>query len=436
MGAGGRDFHNFNMVFRDNPKFEVIAFTATQIPGIAGRTYPPSLSGELYPDGIAILDEAQLASIIRDKAIDAVTFSYSDVSHQEVMHKASIALACGADFMLLGPSRTMLESQVPVIAITAVRTGCGKSQTARWLSRLLAEHRHKVAIIRHPMPYGNLNRQEVQHFASYEDLETAKCTIEEREEYEPHLQAGNSVFAGVDYQKVLKAAENEADIIVWDGGNNDYPFVKPDLHIVLVDPLRSGHEDTYFPGEVVLRMADIIIIAKTNSAPDDDIERLSNSVQAINSSARLIRGASPYKADNPEALSGKRALVIEDGPTTTHGGMPYGAGYLAARDAGTSEIIDPRQIDIPGLPDIYRQYPHLGPILPALGYNPKQLALLRNVINASNADVVVSATPIDLARLIDVTKPVVRIRYDYEDIGEPSLESLVDSFLENVFGKQ
>ena len=429
VGAAGRDFHNFNMVYRDNPDVEVVAFTAAQISGIADRRYPPSLAGSLYPEGIAIVDESKLEWLCYQKHIDRVVFAYSDVSHAEVMHLASRVMAAGADFLFLGPERTMLTARVPVIAVSAVRTGCGKSQTVRWLSQLLRQKGLRVAVIRHPMPYGDLERQQVQRFATKADLDAAECTVEEREEYEPHLDNGNIVYAGVDYGRIVSLAESESDLILWDGGNNDFPFVRPDLHIVLVDPLRPGHETTHHPGEVVLRMADIVVVAKVNAAATADVQRVVNTVRTVNPNASLVRAASPVRLDNPDAVRGKRVLVVEDGPTTTHGGMSYGAGYVAATNAQAAEIVDPRTAAVPEIASVYAQYPHIQAVLPAMGYSPEQLEALRQTINHAAADVVVSATPIDLAALIEVNKPVVRARYEFAEAGEPGLGSLVEKFL-------
>jgi len=429
MGAAGRDFHNFNMVYRDDPTSSVVAFTATQIPQIAGRRYPPSLAGPHYPEGIPIVLESELESICRKERIDQVVFAYSDVSHARVMHTASIALSAGSDFLLLGPERTMLPASVPVIAVCAARTGCGKSQTARWLSRILKEQGLRVAVIRHPMPYGDLERQAVQRFASSADLDAADCTIEEREEYEPHLALGNIVYAGVDYGEIVARAEAEADVILWDGGNNDFSFIKPDLHIVLVDPLRAGHETTHHPGEAVLRMADIILVAKVNSASDADIQQVTETAHSINPRAIITRGASPVQLDQPELVRGKRVLVVEDGPTITHGGMPYGAGYVAVTQAQAAEIIDPRSIAVNEIAALYAQYPHIGPVLPAVGYHATQLAALRETINMADVDVIVSATPCNLDALIEINKPVVRARYEFSEAGEPALGGLVERFL-------
>ncbi len=429
MGAAGRDFHNFNRVYRDDPGVEVVAFTATQIPQISGRHYPAALAGSLYPLGIPIIEETELAKMCREQHIDQVVFAYSDVEHALVMHKASIALAAGSDFVLLGPRRTMLQAKVPVIATSAVRTGCGKSQTSRWLSRLLRERNLKVAVIRHPMPYGDLEKQAVQRFADLDDLDSANCTIEEREEYEPHLVLGNIVYAGVDYAAIVKQAEAEADIILWDGGNNDFPFIHPDLHLVLVDPLRPGNETSHHPGEAVLRMADIVVIAKVNSASDANIQSVTDNVKAINPAATIVRAASPVQLENVAAVRGKRVLVVEDGPSITHGGMAYGAGYVAATQAQAAHIVDPRQAADDAIAAVYRQYPHIGAVLPAVGYNPSQLQSLAATINAVDADVVVSATPCDISALIEINKPVVRARYEFAEVGEPKLSDLIQAFL-------
>ena len=429
MGAAGRDFHNFNCLFRNCPESEVVAFTAAQIPDIDDRTYPPELAGPLYPDGVPIVPEDDLESLIRERAVDEVWFSYSDVSHEYVMHKANRVIAWGAHFGLFSATRTMLETDRPVIAITAVRTGCGKSQTARWLSGLLRRRGLGVAVIRHPMPYGDLERQAVQRFASRADLDAADCTIEEREEYEPHLAAGNVVYAGVDYARILRRAEEACDVILWDGGNNDFPFMRPDLHIVLVDPLRPGHETTHHPGEAVLRMADVIVVAKTDAAAAPDVQRVTETARRINPRAALVRAASPVTLEDEAAVRGKRVLVIEDGPTTTHGGMSHGAGYVAALRAQPAAIVDPRSFVPPALAPVYRDYPHLGPVLPALGYNRRQLELLEQAIAAAPVDVVVSATPVDLAGLVRAGKRIVRARYEFAETAGDGLTAQVEAFL-------
>ena len=429
MGAAGRDFHNFNQVYRHDQEVEVIAFTAAQISGIANRRYPAIIAGSLYPEGIPIVAETELESLCRREQIDSVVFAYSDLTHAEVMHLASRAMVAGADFLLLGPERTMLTAQVPVIAVSAVRTGCGKSQTTRWLSKLLRQKGLRVAVIRHPMPYGDLEKQVVQRFASKADLDLAACTIEEREEYEPHLEVGNIVYAGVDYGLIVQKAEQEADIILWDGGNNDFPFIRPDLHLVLVDPLRPGDETTHHPGELVLRMADIAIVAKVDSAADADVQRVSDTVKKVNPQAVIVRGASPIQLDNPEAVRDRRVLVVEDGPTTTHGGMPYGAGYVAATRAQAAAIVDPRAYAVPEIAEVYARYPHIGSILPAMGYFPAQLKALEDTINNADADVVVAATPSNLNALLQLNKPVVRARYEFAEMGKPSLSEQVEKFL-------
>lgn len=431
MGAAGRDFHNFNVVYRDDPNVEVVAFTAAQIPGIAGRRYPPSLSGRLYPDGVPIHPEADLEALIRTGAADEVVFAYSDVTHESVMHVASRALACGADFTLLGPNRTMLAAARPVIAVTAVRTGCGKSSVARWISSRLRDRGLRIAIIRHPMPYGDLSAQGVQRFETLADLTSAACTIEEREEYEPHIAMGAVVFAGVDYGEILRAAEAEADVIVWDGGNNDFPFMRPDLHIALADALRPGQVATHHPGETVARMADVLVVNKVDAASADDIATVTAALRAVNETAPIVLAASPITLAEPEAVRGRRVLVIEDGPTITHGGMPHGAGWAAAAACG-AQIVDPRPFAAPEIADALRAYPHIGPVLPALGYGEAQLRALAATIEAADVDVVVSATPIDLAALLQTSKRIVRARYDYADAGEPTLGSYIDAFLDRL----
>jgi predicted GTPase len=432
MGAAGRDFHNFNLAYRDAPQVEVVAFTAAQISGISDRHYPATLAGSLYPDGIVIVDESELESLCRDHQIHQAVFAYSDVPHAQVMHLASKVLATGADFLLLGPERTMLQAPIPVIAVSAVRTGCGKSQVARWLSKLLRQQGSRIAVIRHPMPYGDLERQRVQRFATRADLDVANCTIEEREEYEPHLAVGNVVYAGVDYAEIVAQAVVEADLILWDGGNNDFPFLRPDLHIVLVDPLRPGHETSHHPGEVVLRMADVVVVAKVDAAAAADVQRVIETVQSINPKATLVRGASPIALEHAESVKGQRVLVIEDGPTTTHGGMPYGAGYVAATRAQAGTIVDPRTFTVPEIAAVYAQYPHIGTVLPAMGYSAAQLEGLRQTINRADVDVIVSATPIDLAALISVNKPILRARYEFAELEKPGLADVVEQFLHRM----
>ena len=421
-GAAGRDFHDFNMCYRGEQSVEVVAFTAAQIPGIEGRRYPPSLAGRLYPQGIPIVPESELERL----APERVVFAYSDVSHAEVMHLASRALAAGADFELLGPARTMVRAPLPVIAISAVRTGSGKSPLARWLAKRLRARGLRVAVVRHPMPYGDLAGQAVQRFACRADLERARCTLEEREEYEPHLEAGGAVYAGVDYERVIAAAARDAQLLLWDGGNNDFPFVRPDLHLVLVDALRPEHGTAYHPGETCLRMADIVVVTKTDAAPPGDTEAAVALAQRTNRRATIVRTGMPVRLDGE--VSGRRALVVEDGPTITHGGMPYGAGLVAARAAGAT-IVDPRPAAAPALRALYAAHPHIGPVLPAVGYSPAQLEALAASINAADADLVIAATPVDLAALLRLNKPVVRARYEFADAAPPGLEAQIDAFL-------
>lgn len=434
LGAAGRDFHDFNVAYRNDPDTQVVAFTAAQIPGIAERRYPPSLAGPLYPDGIPIEDESRLEALCELHHVERVVFAYSDVSHATVMHLASRALAMGADFVLLGPDRTMLTSRLPVIAVSAVRTGCGKSQTARWLGQRLRDRGLRVAAIRHPMPYGDLAAQAVQRFASMADLDEHHCTAEEREEYEPHIAAGNLIFAGADYAAILAAAEREADVILWDGGNNDFPFIQPDLHLAVTDALRPEQVTTHHPGEAVVRMADAVILNKIDSAAPGDVEYLSARIHQVNPRARQIRTASPVRLDDPSLVAGKRVLVVEDGPTITHGEMRWGAGYVAARAAGVAEIIDPRASAAPAIRAVYDRYPHIGPVLPAMGYDEAQLDGLRQTIETSQANIVISGTPLDLVRLIRLQKPVVRARYDLADTGE--LGALVDTALEKALARR
>ncbi len=429
LGAAGRDFHNFNRVYRDDPGVEVVAFTAAQIPGIAGRPYPPELAGPHYPAGIPIEDEAQLEALCRERGVDRVVFAYSDVTHAHVMHCASRALASGCDVSLLGPAATMLASSRPVIAISAVRTGCGKSQIARWLSSWLRERGWRVAVLRHPMPYGDLVAARAQRFATMADLDAAGCTAEEREEYEPHLAAGNLVFAGVDYAEVLRRAEAEADLIVWDGGNNDFPFVRPGLHLVLADALRPDQVDTHHPGETVARMADALIVNKVDAAEAPAIEALEQRLRAVNARAPIVRAASPVRLDDPQAVAGRRVLVVEDGPTITHGGMASGAGYVAALAAGPAAIVDPRRFAEGSLAATYAAFPHIGPVLPAMGYGAAQRAELARCIAASGAEAVVAGTPIDLASMLGLAVPVVRARYRFEQRGGARLDQIVGDWL-------
>jgi predicted GTPase len=428
LGAGGRDFHNFNMVYRSDPHSRVLAFGAAQIPGIADRRYPPSLAGDLYPDGIPILDQAELPEFCRTQRVDEVIFAYSDVSHADVMHIASRFLAAGCDFSFLGPRATFLRSKKPVIAVTAVRTGCGKSPVSRYVAGLAVARGLRVGVLRHPMPYGELARQQVQRFASTADLDEAQCTIEEREEYEPYVEAGNVIFAGVDYGRILAAAEDEADVILWDGGNNDFPFIRPDLHIVLADALRPGHESAYHPGETVLGMADQVLIMKVAGAPAGDVEAIENAVRAINGKAGVVHGDLEVTLDDVEAVRGKTVLVIEDGPTITHGGRPTGAGFVGAMAAGAASIIDPRPHAHEEIAKTYERYPHIGPVLPAIGYYPEQLAALGETIARVPADVVVAATPARLETLIDIAKPVIRANYVFKERDDPGLAGIIAGF--------
>ncbi len=431
VGAAGRDFHNFNMVYRDDPATEVVAFTAAQIPGIAGRRYPASLAGPLYPDGIPIAHESELESICGE-GVDEVIFAYSDVPHDHVMHVGSRALACGADFTLLGPRRTMLISRLPVIAITAVRTGCGKSPIARWLARRLRQRQLRVALLRHPMPYGNLALERVQRVATAADLHAAACTIEEREEYEPHLAFGSVVFSGVDYAEILRRAEAEADIIVWDGGNNDFPFVRPNLLITVVDALRPHQIATHHPGETVARMADLLVINKVDAAGPDAVQVATAGLRAINTAAPIIQAASPVRLDDAGSVRGRRVIVVDDGPTLTHGGMAYGAGYVGAVAAGAAEIVDPRPIATPEIRRLLAAHPHIGRVLPAVGYNPPQLQALADTINAAHADMVVCGSPVDLGRLLPIDTPVIRARYEFAESGETGLSHAVDAFIDRL----
>jgi predicted GTPase len=425
MGAAGRDFHNFNTFFRDNDNYEVVAFTATQIPNIHGRKYPATLAGSLYPDGIPIYDEVELTSLIKEHQIDQVIFAYSDVSHQTVMEKASIVMAAGADFRLMGPNTTMLKSKVPVVAVCAVRTGVGKSQTTRKVAKVLQELGKKVVAVRHPMPYGDLAKQACQRFASYDDLDKHECTIEEREEYEPHINEGIVVYAGVDYQQILDEAEKEADVILWDGGNNDLPFYQPDVFITLVDPHRPGDELAYHPGETNLRMADIVIINKIETSNPENVEKVRNSIRQVNPHATVVDAASPIFVENFAALNGKKVLVVEDGPTLTHGNMTYGAGSIAALKYGAAELVDPRPYSVGSILDTFKKYQHLSNILPAMGYGAQQIKELEETIAKSDADIVVIGTPIDLRRVIKLDKPAVRVRYELQEIGEPTLDTLL-----------
>jgi len=425
-GAAGRDFHNFNLVYRDRPEHEVVAFTATQIPNIDGRVYPPELAGSLYPEGIPILPESALEELVREHEIDEVVFAYSDVTHEHVMHLGSRALAAGASYRLISPRQTMLRSTKPVVAICAVRTGSGKSQTTRRVAQLLRDAGKRVAVLRHPMPYGDLAAQAVQRFERYEDLEAADATIEEREEYEPHLSEGNLVFAGIDYERILRAAEQEADVVLWDGGNNDTPFIDPDVHIVVVDPHRPGHELRYHPGETNLRMADVCVVNKIDSAPQAGIDAVLNSIRENTTNAKVVLAASPFHVEgDPEQIRGKRVLAVEDGPTLTHGEMTFGAAVLAAKQYGAAELVDPRSSAVGTIAETFERYPHVGALLPAMGYGRRQMKDLRATIRKCDPDLVLIGTPIDLRRLIDLETPALRVTYRLQEMGEPTLKDIL-----------
>ena len=424
-GAAGRDFHNFNLVYRGRTEYEVVAFTATQIPNIDGRRYPSALAGHLYPAGIPIHPESMLEDLIREHDVDEVVFSYSDVTHEHVMHLGSRALAAGASYGLLSPRRTMLTSSKPVVAVCAVRTGSGKSQTTRHIAALLRREGKRVAVLRHPMPYGDLTKQAVQRFAEYADLDAAGCTIEEREEYEPHLAEGNLVFAGIDYAAILDQAEQEADVILWDGGNNDTPFVKPNLHVVVVDPHRAGHELRYHPGETNLRMADVCVVNKVDTAPAGGVEAVLDSIRSVNPAAQIIQAASPFHVDDAVTISGKRVLAVEDGPTLTHGDMSYGAAVLAAKENGAASLVDPRPFAVGSIAKTLEDYPHITELLPAMGYGRKQMDELKETIARSDADLVLIGTPIDLRKVIEIDKPALRVTYRLDEIGEPTLAGLL-----------
>jgi predicted GTPase len=424
MGAGGRDFHDFNVAFRNDPKTQVVAFTAAQIPGIDERVYPPSLAGPRYPLGIPIRPESELPELIRRHHVHEVAFAYSDVSHEEVMHKASIAMAAGASFTLLGPRETMLTSRKPVVAVTAVRTGCGKSQTSRRIGKILLDSGHKVALVRHPMPYGDLEAMRVQRFATLEDIDRSHPTVEEREEYETPVRLGMVMYAGVDYERILFEAEEEADVVIWDGGNNDFPFFAPDVHVTVVDPLRPGHELRYHPGEANLRMADVVVVNKIDTAAATDVEDVIANVTAVNPTAQIVRAASPVVLEDGPALTGARVLVVDDGPTLTHGGMPFGAGTVAARQNGALELVDPRPFAVGSIAEVLARYPDVDS-LPAMGYSPEQLYELEATINAATCDVVVTGTPIDLGRLIESKHPIRHATYELQEIGSPTLEEVL-----------
>ncbi|HCC72061.1 MAG TPA: GTPase [Bacteroidales bacterium] len=432
IGAAGRDFHNFNTYYRDNEDYNVVAFTAAQIPDIEGRKYPAELAGKLYPDGIPIYGEEELASLIKDLKVDDCVFSYSDVTYNKVMSVSAIVNAAGANFVLLGPNDTMVKSTKPVISVCAIRTGCGKSQTSRRVIELLMEKGLKVVAVRHPMPYGDLNAQKVQRFAEVSDLEKHKCTVEEMEEYEPHVVRGNVIYAGVDYEAILREAEKDTkgcDVVLWDGGNNDFSFYKPDLSITVVDPHRAGHELRYYPGEVTLRLADVVVINKMDSSAPEDINTVRESIQKVAPNAVVIDGASPIKVDDPSVIKGKRVLVIEDGPTLTHGEMKIGAGVVAAQKFGASSLVDPRPYTVGKLSETFEIYPNIGTLLPAMGYGEQQLKDLGTTINNTDCDSVVIGTPIDLNRIINIKKPNTRVYYDLQEIGYPDLNEIIDDFV-------
>lgn len=428
LGAAGRDFHNFNVLFRESDDHEVIAFTATQIPNVSGRVYPASLAGPLYPDGIPIVPEEELPELITGKGAEHVVFSYSDVSHEHVMHLASRVTALGAEFCLPGVNQTMIKSSKPVVAVCAVRTGCGKSQTSREVVRILKSRGRKIVVVRHPMPYGDLVKQAVQRFATYEDLDVNECTIEEREEYEPLINMGVVVYAGVDYGLILAEVEKEADIVIWDGGNNDTPFYRPDLHITVTDPYRPGHEVRYHPGETNFRLADVIVINKVSKDSHDGVQKIRDNIEKYNPGAVVVEAASPLYIDEPELIKGKKVLVIEDGPTLTHGDMRYGAGVVAAKEWGAAEIIDPRPYAVGSIKDVYNDYPHVGSLLPAMGYGSAQIAELEETIEKVPCDVLIVATPVDLTRLLRTDKRAVRVRYELQVIGKPDLSDVLDTF--------
>ncbi|HKB15975.1 MAG TPA: cyclic 2,3-diphosphoglycerate synthase, partial [Planctomycetota bacterium] len=429
LGAGGRDFHVFNTTYRDRPDVEVVAFTATQIPNIADRRYPSSLAGPLYPAGIEIRDERELAPILRERSVDEVVFAYSDVSATYLEERARVAREAGAGFRTFEVEPTFLETSLPVVAVCAVRTGCGKSQTTRRVAALLRAMGRRTVVVRHPMPYGDLERQALQRFASIEDLAREACTIEEMEEYEPHLRAGSVVFAGVDYARILRAAEKEADVLLWDGGNNDLPFFRPTVHVVVADPLRAGHELAYFPGRMNLERADAVVVNKIDSAWSEDVRRVVANVRSVNPRAAVVLARSPVTAADPGAIRGRRVLVVEDGPTLTHGDMAFGAGVVAARACGAREIVDPRPYAVGSIAATFRSYPRTGPVLPAMGYGEEQVQDLQRTINAVPCDVVIIGTPVDLRRIIDIKKPTVRVRYELQEIGEPTLGDILESFL-------
>ncbi|MHC4269499.1 MAG: cyclic 2,3-diphosphoglycerate synthase [Planctomycetota bacterium] len=429
MGAAGRDFHNFNVFFKDNKDYEVVAFTATQIPNIAGRKYPPELAGSLYPDGISIYDEKELTRLIKDHKVEEVIFSYSDVNHAYVMHKASEIQASGASFVIMGAEQTMLNSSVPVIAVCAVRTGCGKSAATRRICQILKEAGKKVVVVRHPMPYGDLVKQKVQRFETYKDLALHDCTIEEMEEYEPHIEQGTIVYAGIDYEAILRKAEDEADMIIWDGGNNDLPFFKPDVHITLVDPHRPGHEVTFYPGETNLIMANIVIISKEEHVNVENIIKVKENIKKTNPKATIIDAALHITVENSEKIKDRKVLAVEDGPTLTHGGMSYGAAVIAARQYGSSKLVDPRPFAIGSIKETFNKYPGINNLLPAMGYSQEQIHELEETINQADCDTVITGTPIDIGKIIKINKPIVRAKYELQEISKPDLSDLIQAFL-------
>jgi len=429
MGAAGRDFHNFNTYYRNNDLYQVVAFTATQIPNIEGRLYPPELAGELYPEGIPIHDEGELINLIQSNHVDEVVFSYSDIQHEDVMHLGSMVNAAGADFKMMGMTHTAIKSTKPVIGICAVRTGCGKSQTTRRVSEIFKNAGKKVAVIRHPMPYGDLGIQAVQRFSSLDDLKKHNCTIEEMEEYEPHINRGTIVYAGVDYEAIIRKAEQEADIILWDGGNNDMPFYKTDLLLVVADPHRSGHETQYYPGETNLRLADVVIINKIRTADPGNVEKLRSSISQVNPKATVVDAASPVTVEDPDVIAGKRVLVVEDGPTLTHGDMKYGAGVVAAKQCGAAGLVDPRPFAKGSIAETFDHYPDIGTLLPAMGYGDDQVRDLEDTINSADCEAVVIGTPIDLRRIVDIKHPSTRVTYELEEIGEHTLDDILSGFI-------
>ena len=429
MGAAGRDFHNFNTYYRNNDLYQVVAFTATQIPNIEGRLYPPELAGELYPEGIPIHDEGELINLIQSNHVDEVVFSYSDIQHEDVMHLGSMVNAAGADFKMMGMTHTAIKSTKPVIGICAVRTGCGKSQTTRRVSEIFKNAGKKVAVIRHPMPYGDLSIQAVQRFSSLDDLKKHNCTIEEMEEYEPHINRGTIVYAGVDYEAIIRKAEQEADIILWDGGNNDMPFYKTDLLLVVADPHRSGHETQYYPGETNLRLADVVIINKIRTADPGNVEKLRSSISQVNPKATVVDAASPVTVEDPDVIAGKRVLVVEDGPTLTHGDMKYGAGVVAAKQCGAAGLVDPRPFAKGSIAETFDHYPDIGTLLPAMGYGDDQVRDLEDTINSADCEAVVIGTPIDLRRIVDIKHPSTRVTYELEEIGEHTLDDILSGFI-------